>query len=83
VRDLPPGSEYSPQAPGVVPVIATYTGRCPICDGRIIAGRSRVGRLSRPVHGRRWAHQRCADQQPIRVSSRALADSKRPRKDLE
>jgi hypothetical protein len=64
-------------------VIATYTGRCPVCDGRIIAGRSRVERLHPPVGGRRWAHQACAEQQPIQVSSRALTDSRRPRKDLE
>jgi hypothetical protein len=64
-------------------MIARYSTDCPLCDDRIVKGRSKVERLHPPVNGRRWAHARCADNQPLTASKRALAAARRPRRDLE
>jgi hypothetical protein len=40
-------------------MIATLSGRCPLCAGRIIKGRSRI---ERTADG--WAHAGCAEQDP-------------------
>jgi hypothetical protein len=40
-------------------MIATLTGRCAICSGRIIKGRSRI---ERTLEG--WAHERCTETDP-------------------
>ncbi len=42
-------------------MIATLTGRCAICSGRILKGRSRITNLGdRTVP--HWAHEACADR---------------------
>jgi hypothetical protein len=44
-------------------MIATLTGRCAICSGRILKGRSRITNLGdRTVP--HWAHESCADRDP-------------------
>jgi hypothetical protein len=44
-------------------MIATLTGRCAICSGRILKGRSRITNVGdRTVS--HWAHEACADRDP-------------------
>jgi hypothetical protein len=45
-------------------MIATMTGRCAICSGRILKGRSRITNLGdRTVP--HWAHESCADRDSL------------------
>jgi hypothetical protein len=63
-------------------MIATLTGRCAICSGRIIKGRSRI---EHTLEG--WAHEACANNDPTerayvrRRAGRAMKSYRLPYKD--
>ena len=67
-------------------MIAKLTGRCAICSGRIIKGRSRITNLGdRTV--RHWAHEACAERDPTyqererRRAAKAMKSYRLPYKD--
>jgi len=53
------GSSQSLQGRKKVRMIATLPGRCAICSGRIVKGRSKIERT--PTG---WAHERCTETDP-------------------
>jgi hypothetical protein len=63
-------------------MIATLTGRCPLCGGRILRNRSRI---ERTLEG--WAHEDCASTDPDQQrfvrhrAAKAMTRYRRPYKD--